>query len=77
MSGYVISLRNFLSRCKLRTNDLKVRVLITLFMFTAKRLKFLQQKTVSNFVMRFRCYSLNSEPRCAPVKSFEGLKRHQ
>ena len=53
MSGYINSLRNFLSRCKSRTNDLKVRVLITLFMFTAKRLKFLQQKTVSNVVMRF------------------------
>ena len=65
MSWYVISLRNFLSRCKLRTNDLKVRVLITLFMFTAKRLKLLQQKTVPNFVMSFS-FS-NSHNRCIPV----------
>ena len=65
MSWYVISLRNFLSRCKLRTNDLKVRVLITLFMFRAKRLKLLQQKTVPNFVMSFS-FS-NSHNRCIPV----------
>ena len=45
MSGHVRS-EIFEAAASHALNDLKV-------MFTAKLLKFLQQKTVSNFVMRF------------------------